>query len=228
MSNIPSLALNALGQVGHTLSINWPLLALSAVVAALLKLYADPAKVAALLERRRGAGILGATAAAVATPFCSCGTTAVVLGMMASMLPWAPIVAFMVASPLTSPEELFYSAGLFGWPFAITFFGASIILGILGGFLAAFAQKKGWLQNQARMKFKAKVQATEVAGTKPGPRDILKELGVNALRLLAFFLPFAYIGYFLNGIIPHEWVTNLFGRGRSYGVPLAASLGLPL
>ena len=52
----------------------------------------------------------------VATPFCSCGTTAVVLGMMASTMPMAPIIAFMIASPLSSPEGLFYSAGLFGWP----------------------------------------------------------------------------------------------------------------
>jgi len=39
--------------------------------------------------------------------------------MMASTVPWAPIVAFLVASPLTSPQELFYSAGLFGLPFYI-------------------------------------------------------------------------------------------------------------
>jgi len=65
--------------------------------------------------------VLASTAVAVATPLCSCGTTAVVLGMMAGSISWAPIVAFMVASPLTSPEGLIYSAGLFGWPFAWAF-----------------------------------------------------------------------------------------------------------
>ena len=43
----------------------------------------------------------------------------------------------MVASPLTSPEELFYSAGLFGWPFAIAFFVSSILLGLVGGIFSA-------------------------------------------------------------------------------------------
>jgi uncharacterized membrane protein YraQ (UPF0718 family) len=38
--------------------------------------------------------------------------------MLAAEAPWAPIVAFMVASPLTSPSELLLSAGLFGWGFA--------------------------------------------------------------------------------------------------------------
>jgi uncharacterized membrane protein YraQ (UPF0718 family) len=47
--------------------------------------------------------------------------------------PWAPIVAFMVASPLTSPEELLLSAGLFGWPFALTFLTGTIALGSAAG-----------------------------------------------------------------------------------------------
>jgi hypothetical protein len=37
----------------------------------------------------------GQTLVAVATPLCSCGTTAIVLGMMATTMPWAPIVAFI-------------------------------------------------------------------------------------------------------------------------------------
>jgi uncharacterized membrane protein YraQ (UPF0718 family) len=75
----------------------------------------------------------------------------VVLGMIASTVPWAPIVAFLVASPLTSPQELFYSAGIFGWPFAIAFFVASILLGLAGGAIASLAESRGWLANQARM-----------------------------------------------------------------------------
>ncbi len=41
------------------------------------------------------------------------------------------------------------------------------------------------------------------------------------------FLGFAFIGYFLNGLIPASWVSALFGSGNIYNVPLAATLGLP-
>ncbi|HEU5102340.1 MAG TPA: permease [Roseiflexaceae bacterium] len=96
-------------------------------------MYVNVQQVSAFLNRYRGAGVVVATAAAVTTPFCSCSTMAVLLGMMASKMPWAPIVAFMVASPLTSPQGLIYSAGLFGWPFALAFYLASIVLGLAGG-----------------------------------------------------------------------------------------------
>ena len=56
----------------------------------------------------------------------------------------------MVASPLTSPEGLVYGAGLFGWPFALAFYLASIVLGLVGGWVAAVFERRGWLATQAR------------------------------------------------------------------------------
>src|SRR5689334_8852550 len=149
--DIISLLQYTFSKVVETFSHNWLLLLISILISAGLKLYVDQEAIARFLRRNNRNSVLISTGVAVATPFCSCGTTAVVLGMMASTIPWAPIIAFMVASPLTSPEELFYSAGLFGWPFAIAFFVSSILLGLMGGIIANFAESRGWLANQARM-----------------------------------------------------------------------------
>ena len=138
-------------KVLETFSSNWYLLLPSILISAVLKFYVDQDAIARFLLRNTRNSVLISTGIAVGTPFCSCGTTAVVLGMIASTVPWAPIVAFLVASPLTSAQELFYSAGLFGWPFAITFFVASILLGLMGGAVACLAEARGWLANQARM-----------------------------------------------------------------------------
>ncbi|MHB0886847.1 MAG: permease [Bacillota bacterium] len=229
-----SLFAVALSKVWHTFTINWPLLLFSAVVATAMKLYVDQKKVAAALRRNQGAGVFGATGLAVTTPLCSCGTTAVILGMMATTFPWAPIIAFMVASPLTSPQELIYSASLFGWPFALSFFVASILLGLAAGLVAHVAERRGWLVDQARYKpIAGGAPAAEgAAGTavqaRPDARRLLMEFGKVGGQLFAFFFVFAFVGYVLNGLIPAAWMTKLFGSGHIYGVPLAAILGLPL
>lgn len=150
MDFIVNLFIETLGKVWITFTHNWLFLFASVLISVGLKLFVKPEKISTLLTRYQRVGVLVSTAAAVATPFCSCGTTAVILGMIASTIPWAPIVAFMVASPLTSPEELVYSAGIFGWKFAIVFFVSSILLGLLGGALAEFFEKRNWLKNQAR------------------------------------------------------------------------------
>jgi uncharacterized membrane protein YraQ (UPF0718 family) len=259
--------INALQQVWITLTHNWPFLLASVLISVALRLYIDPKKATGFITRYRRIGIFGAKAAAVTTPFCSCGTTAVILGMMASTIPWAPIVAFMVASPLTSPEELFYSAGIFGWPFALTFFAASIVLGLAGGVAGALLDKAGWLKGQTRMAaVSAKANAgcdcdrREVRVTAPSLSACACEVGVIPMPMLAssacacepsasvkskvdmeeffkeiistgkqlmkMYLGFAFIGFFLNGLIPSEWISALFG-GNAYSVPLAATLGLP-
>ena len=169
--DILSLLQYTFGKVVETFSHNWWLLLISILISAELKLYVDQDAIARFLRRNTKNSVLLSTGVAVATPFCSCGTTAVVLGMMASTIPWAPIVAFMVASPLTSPEELFYSAGLFGWPFAIAFFVSSILLGLIGGIIASFAESRGWLANQARMAAPRQVPTLSL-GIMGGPAPI--------------------------------------------------------
>jgi uncharacterized membrane protein YraQ (UPF0718 family) len=178
-------------------------------------------------------------------------------------MPWAPIVAFMVASPLSSPEGLVYTAGLFGWPFAIGIFVASIVLGLAGGAAASVLESRGWLRDQARMTPRVGrpeigkgcgcdqagpvavptcactaaaplpvPRAVGAAVTRPAPRrDIAAVLAAAfdiAKRLVPMFLGFAFVGYFLNGLIPSSWVAAIFGGGNAYSVPLAATLGLPL
>ena len=225
---IVQLILTALGQVWTTFLHNWYFLLLSIVIASVLKLYLDAGRAAAFLQKYSRAGVAGSTLVAVATPLCSCGTTAVILGMMAGAMPWAPIVAFMVASPLTSPQELVYSAGLFGWKFAWAFFIASILLGILGGIVAAFAESRGWLAGQSRWQVQPSA-SSDPAAVKPAVtwRDILRESFQASKQLLILFFGFAFIGYVLNGLIPAEWVAAVFGTGHTYSIPLAATLGLP-
>lgn len=166
---ITSLLQDTFAKVIATFAHNWYLLVLSIFISAALKFYVDQEAIARFLRRNTRNSVLVSTGIAVGTPFCSCGTTAVVLGMIASTVPWAPIVAFLVSSPLTSPQELFYSAGIFGWPFAIAFFVSSILLGLLGGVIASFAEARGWLANQARM---AGEQPSFSLGIMAGPAPI--------------------------------------------------------
>jgi uncharacterized membrane protein YraQ (UPF0718 family) len=236
------LLTKTLTQTAVTLAHTWPYLAFAVVVAAVLKVHVQPARVRAMLARYQRASVLGAIGLSVATPLCSCGTMALVLAMLATSMPWAPIVAFMVASPLTSPGQLFYTAGLFGWTFAAFHFATAIVLGFAGAGAAAFLQARGGLTNQARFQ---ELEPAPISGgsdvavtvdamplgerpARPGLREYGRALVVEGRRLGALFIAFAFIGYLLNNLVPAAWVTALFGAGQRWGVLLAATAGLPL
>jgi hypothetical protein len=172
MTTIIHLLEDTLSKVLLTFAHNWPYLLVSILIGSLIKLYLDKDRVAAYLQKHQKGGVMLATAVAVGTPLCSCGTTAIVIGMMASMMPWAPIVAFMVSSPLSSPEGMVYSAGLFGWPFAIACFVTSILLGLGGGLVAGLAERAGWLKNQTRFKPESVLATPAVAALKVNPAPV--------------------------------------------------------
>ncbi len=172
--NIITLFETTFHKVLLTFAHNWPFLLASILIGSLIKLFLDKDKVAAFLQKHQKGGVGLATAVAVGTPLCSCGTTAIVIGMMASMMPWAPIVAFMVASPLSSPEGLVYTAGLFGWPFAIAGFVGSIILGLSGGAIAAVFERAGLLKNQFRF------DPTKVARSEPVRESVVERTAVQS------------------------------------------------
>jgi uncharacterized membrane protein YraQ (UPF0718 family) len=146
-----TLAGEVAADVARTVATTWPFLVLSIVAAAAVVTYVGTERLEALLRRRVWLGTVAAVALATLTPFCSCGTTAILLGGLAASAPWAPLVAFMVASPLTSPAELLLSAGLFGWPFALTFFVGTIVIGLAAGGVTARIERTGWLHGQARI-----------------------------------------------------------------------------
>lgn len=241
---MPDLLTTVLADITSTVAHVWPFLVISVVAAAALTTYVGTDRIAELMGRRAPIAVVGAVALATLTPFCSCGTTAVLLGGLATAAPWAPLVAFMVSSPLTSPSELLLSAGLFGWPFAWAFFGGTILIGLGAGVVGHVLDRSGWLAGQARIQKQASCStgtcSAEPVGIGPGTaavaefedrwklREFGRELRATARRLTVFFVGFTALGYLAIRAIPTEWLTAYLG-GDSFGaVPLAALLGVPV
>jgi len=119
----------SLVEVWETFRVVWPYLLLSVFISAAMRRYVSADRVNRWLQKYHSASIIATNSVAVSTPLCSCGGIAVALSMMAASIPWGPLVAFLIASPLTSPDEVFYSAGLFGWLFALAYVVAAASAG---------------------------------------------------------------------------------------------------
>lgn len=174
-------------QVAHdvlgTVQANWVYLLVSVVLASVVQVFVGTDRLAGWLRARPPLAVLGAVALGALTPFCSCGTTAVVLGALASAVPWAPVVAFMVSSPLTSPGEYVMSVGLFGTAFATTYFVAAFLIGLGAGWVAHRLERAGLLRNQHRVALGGACEATPVhtaAASHPGGMAAADERGARA------------------------------------------------
>lgn len=232
-----------------TLIHNAPVLALGIIIAAAISVYVDPEKLRQLLMRKAGVSITGSVAFGAFTPFCACGTMAVIVSMLTTALPWGPIMAFLTSSPLMSPDEFILISGIVSLKFAVALTVASLIIGVGSGYITNFIERSTrFLENQARFA-KAKTcgcgssETVEEScccqcSTPVKAESIIEKYKINELlkvcyeigikKVLLYFSVFAAIGFLINKFVPAEIIVRYLGAGNIYAVPLLALIGLPL
>lgn len=130
---------------------NLPALLLGIFIAAAMKVYVDAVSMRSWLMRRSSVSVPATVVFGAFTPFCACGTMAVVLSMLATALPWGPVMAFLTSSPLMSPEGFVMISGIISPVFAIALAAASVIIGLGSGYATHVIEKKTrFLDNQLR------------------------------------------------------------------------------
>jgi Predicted permeases len=163
MPYITELLFKTVTTVFATIGHNWLPLSLAIITAVLLKVYIDTDRVSRFLLSRTKVSILASVAVGAFTPFCACGTTAVVLGMLSTTLPWGPVMAFLTSSPLMSPDGFIMMSGMISLRFAIALTVASVVIGLGSGFITYLIERKThYLDNQNRFTGK---KACESCGT---------------------------------------------------------------
>lgn len=252
------LITNTLIYVWETLLHNSIALSLGVLVAVAIKLYVDPERFRNYLEGNNNISIPAVVLFGALTPFCACGTMAIVVSMLATMLPWGPVMAFLVSSPLMAPDEFIMIAGVISMHFAVAVTVASILIGLVAGYLTHIIEKKTeFLEGQIRFLEKrseltgcgcdcecnlaSAIDTTKEMVTAKNiirPSSFVKKYRldewvkdiweIGIKTVLLYFSIFAAIGYLVNVFIPQEIISNLFSGKNIFSVPLSAIIGLPL
>lgn len=151
IETIIQLLVDTFRYVITSISHNALVLLLGIAVAAAVRIYVSPERMRAAFAGKAAASVPASVLFGAFTPFCACGTMAVVLSMCASMLPWGPVMAFLVSSPLMSPDGFVFMGGILGFRFAMALAVASVVMGLAAGFLAdLIAKRTNWLKDQLR------------------------------------------------------------------------------
>lgn len=204
-------------------------------VVALLQIYISQERIKRVLTTpRKGLNsILGALLGAV-TPFCSCSTIPVLVGLFKSGAPFNGAISFLLTSPILNPAILTLMVAFFGLK-------ATVIYTI---FTFSFAVIMGLVLDAAG--FEKEVKNVTVTG---GHQDGVSWETLNGTfwqkQLQSFKIAFkdsfglfkgvvgylllgAGIGAFIYEFIPTDLLTNFAGANNFWAVPLAAVIGIPM
>lgn len=166
--------------------------------------------------------ILGMIFGAV-TPFCSCSTIPILAGLLNSKVPFGPAMSFLIASPLMNPLMIFMLWALLGWKVAVVYFVVLAIFSILTGIV--FSK-----MNLVKSYKGVNVKGDGFFANKSGSR--FKQALNDAWAFLYPMLPYLFIGVFIGafiyGFIPEEFITKYASGDGFISVFIASVIGIPM
>lgn len=161
------------------------------------------------------------------TPFCSCSTIPLLLGMLNAGVPFASAMSFLFASPLLNPVIISLFVILMGWKVAALYFVVTFICSI---FIALVLDELGF---EGQIKQVAAIR-NSCCDCHQGT-DIKSRMGRSAvfarnlfLQLMPYLLIGAGIGAFIHGFVPTDLISQVAGPNNPFAIPVAAAIGVPI
>lgn len=164
------------------------------------------------------------------TPFCSCSSTPIFIGMMQAKIPLGIALSFLITSPLINELAIAMFWVIFGWKITLIYISTGIILGVLGGLLL---EKLGmskhialWIQELNEETVRPnELRRPSLLNSFP---KIFKQTIATVKKLLPYILVGISIGSFIHGYVPTEFFKEYIGQNNWYTVPISVIIAIPL
>ena len=167
-------------------------------------------------------GIIPASILGIASPLCMYGTIPLAASFSRSGIRDDWLAAFMMSSILLNPQLILYSTAL-GTTALVIRIASSFLCGIAAGILIRiFYKDKGFFNFEG-------FDEPHNHDTDPNLfLRLLKNIGRNIKATGIYFLIGVILSALFQRYVPADFVADLFGDNRGFGVLMAATIGVPL
>ncbi|MDR0662620.1 MAG: permease [Spirochaetaceae bacterium] len=179
---------------------------------------------AGMRDKRIGVlGLVPASLLGIASPLCMYGTIPIAASFAEKGMREDWIAAFVMSSILLNPQLLFYSAAL-GPAALVIRFTVCFLCGIAAGVcVRLFFRNKTFFFNFSGF------GETANRDTDPNPvLRFLKNFGRNIKATGLYFLTGIILSALFQRYVPENAFADLFVNNRSFGLLMAATIGVPL
>ena len=193
-----------------------------------LRSYIDNVKLKAWMSGQNK--LVSHTVAAVfgaVTPFCSCSSIPIFLGMVKAQFPIGAAFTFMVTSPLINEYLVVLMLGFFGWKITVFYVLSGLIIGIISGLFIGTLNPEELIEP-------GYTEASELdeghafTTLKQRVQFGLTEAWETLVYIWLWVLVGVGFGAIIHNYVPQEFIQGLVGRMGWFSVPVATMLGVPM
>lgn len=188
-------------------------------------------KVRVYLEKNKksGLGNLMASSLGALTPFCSCSSIPLFVGMMQSRIPLGIALSFLITSPLVNEIAIAIFLTTYGWKITMIYVLTGIGLGVIGGLVLEKMNMAryvaDWVKNLGESHSEASTDSRTFVERLP---TINKEALATLKKLIPYIFIGLAIGSFIHGYVPESFFERYISKSNPFAVPMAVLLAIPL
>lgn len=183
------------------------------------------------LERNKkyGLGNVLASLLGAVTPFCSCSSIPLFVGMMQARIPLGIALSYLITSPLVNEIAIAIFWVSYGWKITVIYVISGVVLGVVGGIILEKMGMAKYVADWVKELGENKVEQIE---DKRSFVEHLPEIHLEAITTLRKLIPYLFIGLaigsFIHGYIPESFFETYISKSNPLAVPLAVLLAIPL
>ena len=217
----------------------------------IINLKMNPDTIKKVLSTKKN-GYLSAAVLGAVTPFCSCSTIPLTVGLLKARAGFGAVMTFLFTSPILNPIIIFVFYVSFGLKITVFYTFVAFGVSLFAGFLL---EKFGF---EKYVKEDVVAPACELKKFSPSPKvatsssfstnapmenesccekevkqkSIYKELFIQTYKQFLAFLPYIAlgigIGAFIHGFVPKEFITKYAGSDSPFAVIISSLIGIPM
>ncbi len=167
------------------------------------------------------------------TPFCSCSSIPLFIGLVKGGIPLGVTFSFLITSPLVNEVAVAMFLGLFGVKVTLVYAISGILLGMIGGFILGKLGLSKYLSDWVKEIQANSEQETEQWETDKTPfidrlPTIINDGWDIVKKVLLYVIIGIAIGAAMHGYVPENFFTKYLSADKWYSVPLAVILAVPM
>ncbi|APD06022.1 UPF0718 protein [Flavobacteriaceae bacterium UJ101] len=188
-------------------------------------------KIRHYLEKHKSLGIgnVFASILGAITPFCSCSSIPLFVGMMQARIPLGIALSFLITSPLVNEIAIVLFWATYGWKVTLIYILSGITLGVIGGIVL---EKMGMAQHVADWVKNLNTQKVTPEKDQRSFIQRIPEIHREAIQTLKKLIPYIFVGLaigsFIHGFVPESFFETYISKSNPLAVPIAVILAIPL
>ncbi len=193
-----------------------------------IRSYFPPERMKQILEKFKGiiGNFFGSTLGVI-SPFCSCSSIPIFIGLISSGVPLGITFSFLITSPIVNEAAIIMLFGYFDYRIAILYISFGILIGVLGGYaidklkLEKYVEDFVYSIKNANIIIPKMKQVERAQFAKQETFDILK-------RVYKWIVIGVLVGSVIHGWVPEDYLVNIAGPDNPFAVIIVTILAVPL